>query len=101
MVGRDDDEVLLCCLLWAHDGEVAGLSAYEDTVLALIEEHGGQVVQRAQHDGDDGNPHEVQLYRFESPTALTSYLNDSRRTRLGPERDRVIKRTELFPVRFR
>jgi hypothetical protein len=96
-----DDEVLLCCLLWARDGQAAGLTAYEDAVLALIPEHGGAVVQRAQSDGADGRPHEVQLYRFGSQASLDSYIADPRRTSRADERDRVIARTELFPVRFR
>lgn len=95
-----DGEVLLCCLLWANDGEVAGLTAYEDGVLALIPKHGGQVVQRAQSDGSDGRPHEVQFYRFASQASLDSYLADPRRTSRTKERDRVIKRTELFPIRI-
>lgn len=93
-----DSEILLCCLLWANDGEAAGLTAYEDAVLALIPEHGGQVIQRAQSDGDDGRPHEVQLYRFVSQASLDSYLADPRRASLAQERDRVIRRTDLFPV---
>lgn len=93
-------EVVLCCLLWANDGEAGGLTEYEDRVLALVAEHGGQVVQRAQSDGDDGNPHEVQLYRFETPAGLDGYLADPRRTSLSQERDRVVKRTELFPIRL-
>ena len=94
------DEVLLCCMLWARDGQASGLTEYEDRVLALIPEHGGEVVQRAIGDGQDGNPHEVQLFRFAGRAMLDSYLADSRRTALAPERDRVIERTELFPVRL-
>ena len=65
-----DGEVLLCCLLWAHEGRVQELTAYEDAVLALIPEHDGEVIRRAQSDGADGHPHEVQLYRFASQEAL-------------------------------
>lgn len=96
----DHGEVLLCCLLWAHEGEAAGLTAYEDRVLALLPEHGGQVVRRARGDGANGRPHEVQLYRFASQGALNAYLADPRRTALTGERDRVVMRTELFPVEF-
>lgn len=96
-----DGELLLCCLLWANDGQTAGLTEYEDDVLALIPEHGGQVVQRAQSDGASGHPHEVQLFRFPSQSSLDSYLADPRRTSRLDERDRVVKRTELFPIRLR
>ncbi|WP_018178508.1 hypothetical protein [Jongsikchunia kroppenstedtii] len=95
------DEVLLCCMLWARDGQASGLTEYEDRVLALIPEHGGEIVQRAIGDGQDGNPREVQLFRFAGQAMLDSYLADPRRTALAAERDRVIERTELFPVRLR
>ena len=94
----DDNEVLLCCLLWARDGAAAGLAAYEDRVLTLISEHGGQVVQRAQSGGLHDHPQEVQLLRFRSQAMVDAYLADPRRVSLAAERDRVIERTELFPV---
>jgi len=99
-MASDTGELLLCCLPWARDGEAAGLTAYEDEVLALIPGHGGEVLQRAQSDGVDGSPHEVQVYRFDSQAALDSYLADPRRSARLDERDRVIERTELFPVTF-
>lgn len=92
-----DAEIRLCCLLWAQPGQEAGLRAYEDKVLALVPEHGG-TVQRAVSDGADGRPHEVQLYRFAGQRELDGYLADPRRTALTEERDRVVARTELFPV---
>ncbi|WP_255491776.1 MULTISPECIES: GNAT family N-acetyltransferase [unclassified Actinotalea] len=94
----DGDAVQLCCLLWAREGEAAGLREYEDRVLALVPEHGGQVLQRLQSIADGGQPTEVQLYRFPSQASLDSYLADPRRRALAGERDRVVGRTELFPV---
>lgn len=91
--------ILLCCLLWAHDGAAQALHAYEDKVLQLIEEHGGEVVQRALAD-TAGQPDEVQLFRFPDQAALDGYLNDERRTSMAAERDAAVARTELFPVRF-
>ncbi|MFI5622965.1 hypothetical protein ACIA03_05825 [Nocardioides sp. NPDC051685] len=94
-----EDPILLCCLLWAHEGKAEALHAYEDRVLELIQEHGGEVVQRALAD-TPGQPDEVQLFRFTGQTALDAYLNDERRTSLAAERDAAVARTELFPVRF-
>lgn len=94
-------EVLLCCFLWARDGEAVGLSDYEDRVLALVPRHGGEVIQRAVSDGADGRPHEVQLYRFPDTGALDAYLADPDRQALTGDRDRVVARTELFPVALR
>ena len=93
-----DDQIQLCCLLWAHPGQEAGLTAYEDRVLALVPEHGGSVLQRAVSDGADGRPHEIQLYRFADQAGLDGYLTDPRRAALVTERDRVVAGTEVFPV---
>ena len=95
-----DREVLLCCLLWAREEQAEALTAYENGVLALISEHGGRVVNRPKSDGAQGRPDEVQFYRFECEEALDSYLADPRRQVQAAERDRVIARTELFPVSF-
>lgn len=98
MADHEREPLLLCCLLWAHEGQSAGLSAYEERVLALVPEHGGTVLQRAISDGAHGRPNEVQLYRFESGAALDGYVSDPRRLALAEERDRVVARTEVFPV---
>jgi hypothetical protein len=97
----DDGEIVLCCLLWARDGEASGLSAYEDRVLALVPNHGGEVIHRAVSNGVKGRPHEVQLYRFPNQTALDAYIADPARLALANDRDQAIARTELFPVSLR
>lgn len=94
-----DDSLLLCCLLWAAPGQAEAMSAYEDSVLAFLPEHGGEVTQRLRGTGADGSPDEVQVFRFASRAAIDSYLADPRRLALSDERDRVVARTELFPVR--
>lgn len=100
MSGEPEDSIRLCCLLWAHGGEAEALHAYEDRVLRLISEHGGEVVHRAITDGAPGQPDEVQLFRFPNQAALDGYMNDERRTALSAERDAAVARTEVFPVRF-
>jgi hypothetical protein len=97
----DGGEIVLCCLLWSHDGTEDDLTTYEDRVLALVPDTGGEVVQRVASDGADGSPNEVQVFRFPSQHALDAYLDDPRRTALAAERDRVIARTQLFPVSLR
>jgi len=88
----------LCCLLWARPGCEDDLHAYEDQVLVLVGRHGGEVLQRGFGGGTDGHPHEVQLFRFADQRALDGYLADPRRAELSDERDRVVERTDLFPV---
>ncbi|UOE44106.1 hypothetical protein [Agromyces larvae] len=92
------DDLVLCCLLWAHPGEEAALVSYEDAVLALVPDHGGEVVERVRGDGSSGHPLEVQVFRFPNQAAVDAYLADPRRTALSAERDRTVARTELFPV---
>ncbi len=90
----------LCCLLRARPGAEAAMTAYEDEVLALVPDHGGELVSRAIGDGTDGHPHEVHTYRFPDQSAIDAYMADPRRTALLQERDRVVESTVLFPVRI-
>jgi len=42
--------------------------------------------------------HEGRLFGFESQAALDAYLADPLRVELSDERERVVARTDLFPV---
>lgn len=99
-MSADEPAVRLCCLLWAAEGEGGGLHAYEDVVLGLVPAHDGEVLVREFGDGADGAPHEVQVIAFRGRAALDGYLADPIRTALAAERDRVVARTQLFPVRL-
>ncbi|MBO0855441.1 MAG: hypothetical protein J2P18_16950 [Nocardia sp.] len=85
--------------LWAHPGMERALSDYEDAVLALVGEHGGQVLQRSRADGLDGRPVEIQLLQWATQDRFDGYIADPRRTRLADARDRAVARTEIVPVR--
>ncbi|WP_243225716.1 bifunctional 2-polyprenyl-6-hydroxyphenol methylase/3-demethylubiquinol 3-O-methyltransferase UbiG [Microbacterium sp. CIAB417] len=74
------------------------MKTYEDAVIGLLGSHGAELVQRAFGDGGSDSPHEVQIYTFPDQDALDAFLADPRRQELADERDRVIARTELFPV---
>lgn len=88
----------LCVLLWARPGATIALAAYEDQVLGLVPEHGGQVLQRARGSGEGGQPLEIQLLEFPSAAALEAYMADGRRKALADMRDRAIARTEVINV---
>lgn len=88
----------LCCLLWAHPGQVDAMAAYEERELALFPDHGIELLERVRGDGNSGTPHEVHLYSIPNQAALDAYLTDPRRTALLDERDRLIARTETFRV---
>jgi uncharacterized protein (DUF1330 family) len=88
----------LCVLLWARAGAADALAAYEDQVLDLVPQHGGQVLQRARGSGEGGQPLEIQLLEFPSAAALDEYMADGRRTALAYIRDRAIARTQVINV---
>lgn len=90
--------VTLCVLLWAREGQADRLVAYEDRVLGLMAEHGGQVLHRVRSAGGGDEPFEVQLLAFASDVALDGYLQDDRRTALADERDAVVAATQVIRV---
>lgn len=97
---KDNHEVLLCCLLWANPNAQKDLESYENKVLSFMPDVGAKVVQRVLSDGENGQPHEIQILRFPSNAALDAFVADPRRTALAETRDRVVAKTELFPVSF-
>lgn len=88
----------LCVLLWATPGEEDALTTYEDTVLAFVPEHGGEVVSRVRRADDSDGPLEVQVIHLPDEGALTAYMNDSRRLALADTHRRVVARTDLIRV---
>ena len=91
--------ITLCALMWAHDGQVDALHAYEAAVIPLISEHGGQLLQRLAADGLGEQPHEINIFRFPDRAALEAYMTDPKREALSAQRDASIRRTEVIPVR--
>ena len=94
-----DMSVNLCVLLWATADGHTDLVAYEDAVLALLPDHGAQVLQRVRTQGEPTDqPYEVHLLEFPSEEALDEYLRDPRRLAIADQRDRAIARTEILRV---
>jgi hypothetical protein len=92
--------VILCVLLWAHEGRDTDLTRYEDQVLGLLGDHDGRVLQRVQAVDPGDRPTEVQILQFSSESALEGYLQDPRRAALAGRRDAAIARTDVVPVRL-
>ena len=46
------------------------LESYENKVLSFMPDVGAEVVQRVLSDGENGQPHEIQILRFPSNAAL-------------------------------
>ena len=76
----------MCILLWANEGCRDDLTAYEDQVLLIVQEHAGTVVSRLRTIPSDNGPDEIQVLQFPHDDALANYLADPRRTALAAER---------------
>lgn len=87
-------------LLWSYPDMDEALIAYEDAVLALVEEHDGTVLARARRDGAGDHPLEIQLFEWASQSAIDGFMSDPRRAMLAADRDRAIARAEIIPVQF-
>lgn len=88
----------LCVLLWPKPGAQDALIDDEDRVLALLPDHGRQILQRARSDGREDGPLEVQILDFPSQAAFDDYMADERRLALARARDAAIARTEVLRV---
>jgi uncharacterized protein (DUF1330 family) len=87
----------LCVLLWAREGREEDLHHYEDTVLALLDDHDGRVISRDRVDRQGpGDPAEVQIIELRSQVAMDAFMGDPRRTALHDERDAAIARTQIL-----
>lgn len=94
--GASSQPLVLCVLLWAHEGRHDELSAYEDLVLPLVAEHGGEVLQRMKLVDPGLGPAEVQAIRFGSQKHLDHYMADERRLALASQRDDAVRHTEVL-----
>ena len=89
--------IRMCVLLWEHDGEGAGLHAYEDAVLPLLADHGGRLVSRhTVAPRQAGDPLEVQMIELHDRAALDAYLVDPRRLAREGQREQSIARTQIL-----
>ncbi len=91
--------IVVCAMMWAHEGQVEALRAYEAAVIPLIADHGGEMLQRLAADGVGEQPHEINIFQFPDRAALEAYMVDPRREALSIHRDAAIRRTEVIPVR--
>jgi len=95
----DDVTIRMCVLLWAHEGRDEDLQRYENTVLALIPQHGGRVNSRDRVlRPSDGDPVEVQIIEFPDQQGMDDYMGDPRRIALHHDRDAAIARTQIMTL---
>lgn len=87
----------MCVLLWARDGRQDDLRRYEDTVLALLEDHRGTLILRSRvQQQSPTDPTEVQVIEFADASAMDGYMDDPRRTDLHDQRDAAIADTQIL-----
>lgn len=82
--------------LWARDGDVAALDAFERRVVPLLARHGGAITCAVRCAPGTG-PHEVHVVTFPDRGAYDAYRSDPATAALAAERERVIERTVVTP----
>ena len=96
---RHQAPITLAFVGWVPSDGFDRAAAYEDAVLPLLVEHGGEVVFRGRQVGDDPSlPAEVQILRVPSDDVLDAYLADERRLRLRAEHGDVFAESTLVRV---
>jgi uncharacterized protein (DUF1330 family) len=79
--------------LWIKD-DVEGFEAFERAAAAIMADYGGRIETVVRCGPGDG-PFETHVVAFPSRDAFEKYREDPRLHALGPERERVIARTEI------
>ena len=93
---RPDPGILLAFIGRAPLDGFDRAAAYEDAVLPLLEEHGGEVVFRGRQAGNDPSlPAEIQVLRVPSQRALDAFLADDRRAQLQADHGEVFTDTTV------
>jgi hypothetical protein len=87
------EQFALVVQLWARDGDVAALEAFERRVVPLLARHGGAITCAVRcAPGGDG-PDQVHVVTFPDRAAFDAYRGDPDTAALTGERERVIART--------
>lgn len=89
--------IRLCVLLWPYSGQEDALRLYEDQVLPLIADYGGELCSRDQVERQTtADPIEIQRIDFPSANALEAFMADPRRLQLEPQRANSIARSDVL-----
>ena len=87
--------MLILVILRPSLDKLAVFEAYEDQVLALLREHGGNLIKRVR-----GISHDIEAHLIDFPTdeSRKAYLADPRRTALAPLWEETGATRESFEV---
>ena len=90
--------VTLLVQLWPFAGRERDLEVFEDQALALLQAHGGAVLQRVRRIGGGEDAYESHLIAFPDADAHQEYLDDPQRQAMLGQRDLCVLRTTITPV---
>jgi uncharacterized protein (DUF1330 family) len=85
--------------LYGRNGASRELRDYERKALAIFRKHGGEVViAYTPERGEDGRdmPDEIQVLRISDRDRFEAFMRDPDRTAMAEERERAIRRTDVF-----
>lgn len=96
MAHDPDEPFTLVFIGHADDATSERASAYEDRVLALLDDHGARLLYRGRRvEPDHELPLEVHLIRFPHRRAFDAFMADGRRLALTEEYGEVFTRKQI------
>ena len=85
--------------LYGRKGIRGEFREYETKALSLFRRHGGEVVVAyapQRNDSAADFPDEIQILRIAGTAEFEGFMKDPERLTMADERDRVIRKTEIF-----
>ena len=85
--------------LYGKNGIPGEFREYENKALKIFKQHAGEVLVAYVPVREPGNadiPDEIQILRIENQARLDEFMQDPERTKMAAERERVIRKTELY-----
>jgi hypothetical protein len=96
MANTTDDTLTFALIARILPEGVEAFRAYEDQVLALMNEHGGRLQRRLRN---EMGTVELHIVSFPSDVAHQKYRSDPRRIAAAPLLERSSAKLELLPLR--
>ena len=85
--------------LYGKNGILGEFREYETRALRIFRQHAGEVLVAYVPGREPGNadiPDEIQILRIENRARLDEFMQDPERIKMSAERERVIRKTELY-----
>lgn len=91
--------LLISVHLYAHQGNITALRAFEQEALALIDRHDGRLLaafKPANPDHSAEIPDEIHLLQFPSQAAFDDYRQSPETAALAQKRQMAIQKTHIY-----